>query len=643
MTAQLIDDAYLRSFFGINVGPEGDAELKTIRSKLTRIKYGHGQDICTIDSVGDCMYFLESGSVVVLDRDGQQINVIHEGQYFGEYAVLSGQRRLSTVRAYGTAVVYRLSSEDMMGTLQRHPAVYGELMKRVYGQVSQKHKELLDLSRMHRGVLQHPKNRTPEKPFRILLRCGILVIVFILSAALIPTDTVWPVFLLPLVLMLVYVLITRQTLESLIVAALYAALLYWRSGLSISFTDSFLETLGDFDNVATMFILSLIGSFVTLIQASGAVTAFKKFVDRTVSSARGVRLSLLWIMIVTSIDDGLSSLCGSSCTNDAAEVQRVSCEDRALMMSFLPTVLCSFVPISLWGIFVTASITPNVDRAGISLFVSSIPFNFFSIIVLLAMLLFCFDRLPLTKRMKNARKRVAEGGELWPEGSERFMNQDDVVVWGRVWNLLLPVVFLALSSFLLRSIFDHSFSVDIACGLVATLLFMFVLYCAQGLMSPEQFLDHMISGIQGMVLPNVLYLMTMCFSTLLNLEAMGDYFNNLVLVLESASPLLPAALFLISTLVSMALGSSWAMYVIAFPVAVQMASAVAVSVPLCIGAVCAGGIAGEMCCVYFSDSLFVGEELGCDPEIVAKLRLPYGIAFSLICLLLYIPAGFIFR
>ena len=63
------------------------------------------------------MFFLDSGAAVVLDRDGQQINVMHEGQYFGEYAVLSGQRRLSTVRAYGTAVAYRLGKDDMLEVL----------------------------------------------------------------------------------------------------------------------------------------------------------------------------------------------------------------------------------------------------------------------------------------------------------------------------------------------------------------------------------------------------------------------------------------------------------------------------------------------------------------------------------------------
>ena len=157
MPKRQIDREYIRAFFGIDTSPEGEAELSAIGDKLERLHYHNGQDICTIDGEPDGMYFLESGTAVVLDRDGEQINVLQEGQYFGEYAVLSQQRRLSTVRSHGQTIVYRLSNDDMMEILRRHPNVYGDLMNRVYGQVSQKHTQLLTLSRLQRGILRSPQ------------------------------------------------------------------------------------------------------------------------------------------------------------------------------------------------------------------------------------------------------------------------------------------------------------------------------------------------------------------------------------------------------------------------------------------------------------------------------------------------------
>ena len=109
------------------------------------------------------------------------------------------------------------------------------------------------------------------------------------------------------------------------------------------------------------------------------------------------------------------------------------------------------------------------------------------------------------------------------------------------------------------------------------------------------------------------------------------------------TPLIPAMLFLVFTLLTVALGSSWAMYAIAFPIAVHIAGAVGINVPLCIGAVCAAGIAGEKNCLFSSDSTSVGEAIGCDPSVVLSIRLTYSIIFTLITLLLYIAAGFLLR
>ena len=242
--AHVIDDEFLCGFFGMGTSPEELADMAELRARLVRLQFENGQDICTIDGPPDGMFFLESGVALVLDRDGQQVNVMHEGQYFGEYGVLAQQRRLTTVRSRGRTVVYKLESEDMMDMLRKHPDLYGEFMKRVYSQVSRKHAQILTLSRMQRGVLRAPGNRAPMGKRQMLLQYGILALIFILSALLIPAETDFPVFILPLVLMIVYVLVTRRTLESLVVAGLYAALLARRIGIAAGYTDALMDTMG---------------------------------------------------------------------------------------------------------------------------------------------------------------------------------------------------------------------------------------------------------------------------------------------------------------------------------------------------------------------------------------------------------------
>ncbi len=637
-----IDNAYLKRFFNLGDDPAGDRECAGIRTKLERIECKNGEDIIRIDDEPDGMYFLESGTCAVFGRDGDQINVMREGSYFGEYGVLSGERRLSTVRSVGRSVVYKLNGADMMEILGRHPKLYGELMKQVYGQVTRKHTQLLTLSRIRRGILHTPDSDTPLPPKKMAIRYGLLAAVFLLAVLLVPKDSAGPVFVLPLALMVVYALVSKNTLESLAVSGILAALLLFRTGLAASYTDALMKTMGDPGNVFTVLVMALTGAVITLIEASGAVTALEKWADRKIRTGRGVLFAAVGVMAATAIDDCLNMLCGAATVRTVADEQNVPREKTAFLMSFLPTVICSFIPFSLWGIYVIANITPGVDYSAAGIFCRAIPFNFFSIVALAALILFCFGKLPLTKPLKDAEARVASGGKLWPAGSERYLPEDEPSVWGLPVNLLLPVAVLAVTSLAVRSFWTKNIVLDSACGLVATLIVLFFLYCGQRLMSPEQFGEHLVSGIQSMTLPILLYLMAMCLAALLNQESLAGFFANTMAVLEPVSALIPAMLFLAFTLLTLSVGSSWAMYVIGFPIAVRMAALGGLSRPLCIGAVCAAGIAGEKNCIYTSDALSVGSAIGCDPKAVLRVRLPYSLWFTGIAFALYLLAGLIF-
>lgn len=643
MTQNRIDDKFISEFFGISDTPDGKRELEDIKKKLIRQQYENGKDICTIDGEPDGMFFLETGTAVVLGRDGEQLNIMHEGQYFGEYAVLAGQKRLSTVRSLGRTIVYRLTAEDMMEILVRHPDVYGEFMKRVYGQVSGKHSQILALSGMRKGILQHPQNQTPMSKRQMAVQYGILALIYLLSFILLPTGSDWPIFLVPLILMLVYVIITKRTLESLIASGILAALLLYRKGLSASYTDALMETMGAPDNVFTVLVMALMGGVVQLIEASGAVTAFKKLADRKVHGARGTMLAACGIMAVTCIDDGLNMSCAALSTNSVAKEHGVPRERLALLYSMLPTVFSSFLPLSLWGIFVIGTISASVKEKNVELFCESIPLNFFSIITVVLMLLFCLGKLPLSKKLKEADQRVRDGGTLWPAGSEKYLSLNEPEMWGKIYNIMLPILALAIASLAIRSVIAGSFVVDSACGLVATLLFMFLLYCAQGLMTPEQFMEHLVVGMANTTLPIVMYLLTMCFSALLDGLSLNEYFQVIVERFQGISVLFPAVLFVTCMFLTVALGSSWAMYAIAFPIAIHMVPGLGVSLALCIGAISGAGIAGEKNCLFTADALNVGTAIGCSPDAVRSVRMTYSIAITVAAALLYVLAGVVFR
>ena len=79
MPKNRIDDKFIQDFFQIGDGEEDRQEIEEIKKKLKRLQFENGKDICVIDGEPDCMYFLETGTAIVLSREGEQINIMHEG------------------------------------------------------------------------------------------------------------------------------------------------------------------------------------------------------------------------------------------------------------------------------------------------------------------------------------------------------------------------------------------------------------------------------------------------------------------------------------------------------------------------------------------------------------------------------------
>jgi len=636
--ADRINSSYIRQFFSLPDTPEGNAELSEIESRLERISFENGTDICTFGAESDGMYFIDSGTAVVLNEQGDQVNLLHKGNYFGEYAALTGEKRLSTVRSLGRSVVYRLSNEDAVYFISKHPDIYGVLMKRVYSQVSGKHAQLMALSGIRRGVLRHPANAAILSGKQVIVHYGILIALFIAAPIFIPSNTTGPVFLVPLMFMPIYAILTRRTIESLIVSTALAALLAYRSDIFTGFTDAIEGAMASPGNIFTVLVMALIGAMVNLITVSGGVTAFEKTALKIEKSPRSIYLTSMGIMAATSIDDGLNMLAASYASYSPAKKHGIVREKLALFYSMLPTVLSSFLPISLWGIYVIGTLN-SVSDDGAVLFCKSIPFNLFSIITLIAMILFSFGKLPLSGRIKKAEKRYKEGGTLWPDGSEKYLSVHETEVWGRKSNVMFPILVMIVASVAFRSFAGKSFVLDSAVGLVATLTFMFLLYTFRGVMSPEQFVENMVDGIAGSVPAIIMYIITMCFSSLLNKLNLVEYFEDMIDVFGGYLFLLPAGVFICSLLLTVVLGSSWAMYAIAFPVVLSLTRSLGLTPVIFVGAIAGAGIAGEKLSMFTAESINIGVAVGINPKDAFRVRLSYSIIFSAIATGGYVLLG----
>lgn len=115
------------------VGLSDDA-LHAIQDRLVLKRYRKGETVFVEGAVGDSMYLVESGQVAVVteSRNGapEAIVAYHgPGSFFGEMALLLGERRSATIRVVIDAELWQLHKSDLDALLRAHPNI-GVIMSR---------------------------------------------------------------------------------------------------------------------------------------------------------------------------------------------------------------------------------------------------------------------------------------------------------------------------------------------------------------------------------------------------------------------------------------------------------------------------------------------------------------------------------
>jgi hypothetical protein len=110
--------------------PLDDAALRMAASRFRRLHYGAGERIIEEGSPGDSFFIVDRGEVEVL-RGGstpkRSVARLAEGQFFGEMALLTGQRRTAQVVAVTDVDLFTIDKDGFHDVLAAHPSVAEEI------------------------------------------------------------------------------------------------------------------------------------------------------------------------------------------------------------------------------------------------------------------------------------------------------------------------------------------------------------------------------------------------------------------------------------------------------------------------------------------------------------------------------------
>ncbi len=458
--------------------------------------------------------------------------------------------------------------------------------------------------------------------------------------------------LLPPIIAIGLALITKEVFSSLIIGILSGAILI-NDFSPVKTIDSVVNTglINAVSGTAGIFIFLIeLGILVALVNKAGGSRAFGEWAKTHVKTKVGAALCTFVLGILIFIDDYFNCLTVGSVMRPVTDKHKISRSKLAFLIDATAAPICMIAPISSWAAAVSQY---AADGQGFSLFIMAIPFNFYSlltIVFVLALTLMKFDFGPMRKHEINA-----ENGDLF-SGARVASNDDEGSSCGRVWDLVLPIVFLLIFSVfalvyvgglfdgasLIEAFANTDATVALPWGGLVALVLTIVYLIARKTINFKQAMEALPKGFIAMV--PAIFILT--FATALkNMTGelgaayyIGDLMNGSAATLNK---FLPAIIFLVACLLAFATGTSWGTFGILIPIVTAMFAPTDPLGIIGISACLAGAVCGDHCSPISDTTIMSSAGAECEHLNHVSTQIPYSVFVASISFVSFIIAGFV--
>ena len=473
--------------------------------------------------------------------------------------------------------------------------------------------------------------------------------------------------LLPPIIAIALALITKEVYSSLFIGILSGALLYanfsFTGTIDHLFVDGFIASIADSYNIGILLFLVVLGAIVVLMNRAGGSAAFGKWAAKHIKSRTGAQLATVLLGVLIFVDDYFNCLTVGSVMRPVTDKFKVSRAKLAYLIDSTAAPVCIIAPVSSWAAAV-AGFVPE-GQSGFALFIRAIPFNFYALFTLFAMVLLALLKLDFGP-MRHHERNALNGDLFSSAGAEASRNPEnaDDSDSGSVWDLLAPVIVLIVAC-VLGLIYSGGFftpgaegygsfivafsAADASQGLVfgsfAGLIFAIVYFMLRGVLSFKQCMEAIPEGFKAMV-PAIMILC--CAWTLKTMtDSLGAKIFIAEFVRNSASAFitfLPAVVFLIAVGLSFSTGTSWGTFGILIPIVLAIFGTGALDMQICvisISACMAGAVCGDHCSPISDTTIMASAGAQSDHINHVSTQLPYALTVAVVSFVTYVIAGFV--
>ena len=461
--------------------------------------------------------------------------------------------------------------------------------------------------------------------------------------------------LLPPIIAIGLALITKEVYSSLVIGIVVGGLMYanfdFLTAMDAITSEGLIAAVSD---TAGIFIFLIeLGVIVALINKAGGSRAFGKWAAQHIKSRTGAMLATFALGVLIFIDDYFNCLTVGSVMRPVTDGHKVSRAKLAYLIDATAAPVCMIAPVSSWAAAVASYAE---DGQGLKLFITAIPYNFYSLLTFVFIIAICvmgFDYGSMKMHEYNAQYK----NDLYTTGErvDKELENEGVNPNGKVVDLILPVlVLIGVSVFALvynggildgASFIDAFGDTDATVGLpwagAISLVFTILYLMVRKIVTFKEAMEQVPKGFFAMVPP----ILILTFATALkNMTGLlgAKYFVAYLMsgAAEQLANFLPAIIFLVACLLSFATGTSWGTFGILIPIVLSIFPSGELQI-IGISACLAGAVCGDHCSPISDTTIMSSAGAQCNHINHVSTQLPYALTVAGVSFVSFILAGFV--
>lgn len=464
-------------------------------------------------------------------------------------------------------------------------------------------------------------------------------------------GTFWA--LVPSVVAIVLALITKEAYSSLFVGVVIGGLFISQGSfpqfLDAVFKNGMVKQVSDPWNVGILFFLVMLGAMVALMNKSGAAAAFGNWAKLHIKSRVGAQMATIVLGILIFVDDYFNCLTVGSVMRPVTDKFKVSHEKLAYLIDATAAPICIIAPVSSWAAAVTGFVE---GEDGLGLFVKSIPYNFYAlltIVALIALVLLKVDFGPM-KKYESAAEMI----------DSKMENLNVEQARGTMLDLVFPIVMLIFFC-VIGLVYTGGFfssgdshkgfvaafggsdaSVGLVYGSFAAFIVTVIWYLGRRVLKIGKSLECLPEGFKAMVPAIIILVLAWSLKGVTDTLGAKDFVAGIVSGKATAfMNFMPAIIFLVGIGLAFSTGTSWGTFGILIPIVVAAFSSVDPDLMIIsISACMAGAVCGDHISPISDTTIMASAGAQCNHVNHVNTQLPYALSVASISFICYVVAGF---